>query len=104
MAVILGRTSPHPGLGAPVELRGGDTGGLFDRFGIGKTLTRQGITAEEPPPALLQIEPARPGGNEDVMDARMIDKRGAGLQAGMTTEIVGNDEQVAGGIVGFDVG
>ncbi len=38
------------------------------------------------------------------MDARMINQPGARLEAGMTTEIVGDDEQVAGGIVSFDVG
>ena len=37
------------------------------------------------------------------MDAGMIDERGARLEAGMTTEIVGDDEQVACGIVGFDI-
>jgi hypothetical protein len=38
------------------------------------------------------------------MDARMPFQPGARLQTAMTTEIVGNDEQVACGIVSFDVG
>jgi len=51
--MILGRTSPDPRVGAPVELRSRDTRGLFDLFGIGKTLPGKGIAAEEAPPALL---------------------------------------------------
>ncbi len=104
MAMILGWASPDPGVGLQVELSGRHASSLFDLFGIGKTLASERIAAEEPPPALLQIEPARPGRNEHLMEARMIDKRGARLEAGMTTEIVGDDEQVAFGVVGFAVG
>jgi hypothetical protein len=100
----MARTSPDPRVGAPVELRSRDTRGLFDLFGIGKTLPSERIAAEEPPPALLQIEPTRSCRNEDVMDAWMPFQPGARLKAGMTTEIVGDDEQVAFGIVGFDIG
>ena len=100
----LRRSSPHPGLGSQVELSGCDAGSLLDLLGIGKALASQGITAEEPPPALLQVEPARPGGNEDVMDAWMPFQPGARLEAGMTAEIVGDDEQVTFGVVSFDVG
>ena len=38
MATILGRPSPHPRLGAPVELCSGHTGGLFNLLGISKAL------------------------------------------------------------------
>ncbi len=38
MAVGLGRTTPDPGLGASIELSGGDTGSLFGLVGIGKAL------------------------------------------------------------------
>ncbi len=49
VTMILGRTSPDPRVGAPVELRSRDTRGLFDLFGIGKTLPSERIAAEEPP-------------------------------------------------------
>jgi hypothetical protein len=104
VARILGRPSPDPGLGSPVELRRRNTGGLLDLLGIGKTLPGERIAAEEPPPALLQIQPTRSRRNEDVMNARMPLQPGARLKAGMTTEIVGDDEEVAFGIVGFDIG
>ena len=71
VTVILGRPSPDPGLGPPVELRGGDTGSLFDLLGIGKTLPGQCVPAKQAPPALLQIEPARPCWDEDVMEPWM---------------------------------
>ncbi len=100
----LRRSSPDPGLGSQVELSRCDAGSLLDLLGIGKALASQGITAEEPPPALLQVEPAGPGGDEDMMDAWMLFKRGAGLQAGVTAEIVGDDEEIPSWIVSFDVG
>ena len=103
-AMIFGWASPDPGLCANIELSSGDTGGLSNLLGIGKALSREGIAAEKPPPALLHIEPTGTRGDEDLMEARVIDQPGAPLEAGMTTEIVGDYEQVAFGIVGFDVG
>jgi len=70
-AMVLRWAAPDPRLGAQIELLGGNARGLFDLLGIGKTLTSQRIAAEEPPPAFLQIEPARSRRNEDVMDAWM---------------------------------
>jgi len=103
MAVILGWPSPDPGFGPSVELLGSDTGGLLDLLGVGEALPGQRITAEKPPPALLQIEPARSRRDEDVMDAGMIDQPGAGLQTVVTAEIVADKEQVTAGVVRFDV-
>ncbi|HET8852857.1 MAG TPA: hypothetical protein VFN02_10040 [Ktedonobacteraceae bacterium] len=57
MSVILGRASPDPGFGSPVELSRRHASGLLDLLGIGETLTGEGITAEEAPPTFLQIEP-----------------------------------------------
>ncbi len=100
----LWRASPDPRLGSEIELSGRHAGGLRDLLGRGLALPSQGIAAEEPPPALLQIEPAGPCRNEDVLDAGMIDQPGPRLEAGMTTEIVGDDEDIPGRIVSFDVG
>ena len=100
----LGWASPDPGFGPQVELSGRDTRGLLDLLGIGKTLTSERITAEEAPPTLLEIEPASPGGNEDVVDARMLLQPGAGLKARMTGEVIGDNEDVSRRVVSFDVG
>src|SRR6266851_49422 len=99
----LGRSTPDPGFSASIELNRGDAGGLFDLVGIGKTLAGQRIAAEEPPPALLQVEPARAGGNEELMEPGMLGQPGAGLGTVVAREVVGDDEDVARRIVGFDV-
>lgn len=98
-----GRSSPDPRLGSSVELRCRHLHRSFNLIGIGEALAGEGIAAEEAPPALLQIEPARSFGNKDVLEAWMVCEPGAGLQAIMTAEIVCDDEDVAGRIVGFDV-
>ncbi len=86
-----------------IELSGSNARGLFDLGRGGKTLTSERITTVEPPPAFLQIEPARAFGNEDVMQARMLSHPGARLSTVVAGEIVGNDVNVSAGIVGFDV-
>ena len=53
MARILGWTSPHPELGSPIELGGGDTHVLLDLFGIGETLVGERVATEEALPAFL---------------------------------------------------
>jgi len=56
----LWRASPDPRLSSEIELSGRHAGGLLDLLGRGLALPSQGIAAEEPPPALLQIEEASP--------------------------------------------
>src|SRR5258708_35297415 len=77
-------TSPDPGLGPQVELHRRDASGLLNLLGIGKALPGERTATEEAPPALLQIEPAGPGGSQAPLDAGMPFQPGARLQAGMT--------------------
>jgi hypothetical protein len=77
--------------------------GLLDLTSIGETLSGEGITAEEPPPTLLHIEPTRPFGNKDVLQAWMFHSPGARLQAVMTAEIIGDHKDVTPRIVGLNV-
>ena len=95
--------SPHPGLGAVVELLGGDSPRLLDLGRIRKALARQGVTTEEAPPALLQIQPACACRDKDVMQARMLGHPGAGLGAVVAGEIVRDQVQVARRVRRFDV-
>jgi hypothetical protein len=104
VAMILGRPSPYPRFGSSVELSGRDARGLLNLIRVGKALTGESIAAEEPPPALLQVQPAGSFRNEDVVEARMLSQPGAGLGAIMAGEVVGDHEDVACRIVGFDVG
>ncbi len=104
VAVILGRSTPNPWVGSQIELSGRDASGLLNLIGVGKTLSSQGIAPEEAPPALLQVEPAGSLGNEEVVNARVLFQPGAGLEARMTGEVIGDDEDVSRRIVGFNVG
>ena len=99
-----GRTPPNPGPGAPIELSGGDAGRLLDFLGIGKTLPGERITAEEAPPALLQIEPTGSRGDEELMEAWMRFQPGTGLEAVMAASVIGDNEEVARGVIGLNVG
>jgi hypothetical protein len=103
VAVILGRPTPDPGLGAPIELSGGDTGGLFNLIIVGKTLSGKRIAAEEAPPALLQVQPTGSFRNEDVMEPRMRSHPGTSLSTVVAGKVVGDQEDIACRIVGFDV-
>src|SRR5271157_2717405 len=104
VAMIFGKTSPDPWVGTPVELSGRHAGGLLNLIGIGKALPRKGISTEEAPPALLQVEPAGSFGNEEVVNAGVLGQPSAGFSAVMAAEIISNDEDVPGRIVGFNVG
>ncbi len=70
--MILRRSTPDPRVGSPVELSCRDASGLLNLIRVGETLSSQSIATEEPPPAFLQVEPARPSGNEDLMEPGML--------------------------------
>src|SRR5205085_5316272 len=72
VATRLGRPSPDPRLGSVVKLDGGHLHRSLNLIGIGQALASERIAAEEPPPALLQVEPTRAFGNEDVLEAWMV--------------------------------
>lgn len=103
MAPRFGRPSPYPGSRPVAELDGRHLHGSFNLIGIGKTLASEGIASKEAPPAFLEIEPACALGNEDVLEARMVCESDARLQAVMTTQVVGDDEEIAFRIVSLDV-
>jgi hypothetical protein len=81
MASCFERPSPDPWLGSAVELGCSHSRGLFNLLSIRKTLACKGIATEEPPPALLQVEPARPFGDEHLLDAWMFCQPSTGLGA-----------------------
>lgn len=95
----LGQPSPDPGMSASVELLGGDSPRLIDLLGVGKALPGEGLVAEEPPPAFLQVEPTGSGWDEDVVQARMRLQPGARLQTVMTRQIIRDQVEVPLGIV-----
>jgi hypothetical protein len=72
-------------------------------LGLAKLCPGRRITTEETPPPLLQIEPARSFGNEEVLNAWMLCEPGTGFSTAVTAEIISDDENVTGGIISFDV-
>jgi hypothetical protein len=76
---------------------------LLDLFGVGEALAGQSIASEEPPPALLEIEPTGSRGKKDVTDARMLFQPGARLQAEVATQMVSENEDVPMRIIRFDL-
>ena len=61
--------APHPWSGAGIELTGRHPGRQRDLLGSGKRLAGKGLAAKQPPPALLQIQPAGALGDEHLADA-----------------------------------
>jgi len=96
------RPPPDPGLGPPVELLGGQLPRALDLRGSGDGLPGKGLPAEEPPPALSHLQPARPLGDEHPMDPRVtgqpVPNRGA-LVAG---EVVADQGELPDRIVLLD--
>ena len=90
--------SPDPGPGAGVELGGGDPGGMGDLIGVGEFLPGQGLAPEDPPPALLQVQPAGALGDERVPDAGMILQPGPGALAVVAGQVAGDHPDRALGI------
>jgi hypothetical protein len=103
MTMILGRATPDPGRGSPVELGRRDTRRLLALIGVSKTLASECIAAEEPPPAFLQVKPAGSRRDKDMMEARMLGHPGACLSTIMTAEIIREKKDVTPWIVRFDV-
>src|SRR6266545_4476261 len=62
VGTVVGGPTPTGGRG--VELAGRHPGGQGDLLGSGKRLPSKGLAAKQPPPALLQVQPAGPLGDE----------------------------------------
>src|SRR6266540_120925 len=82
--------APHPGVGTGVELAGRDPGGQGDLLGGGERLPGEGFAAQQPPPALLEVEPAGAFGDEGVLDAGMVGQPRAGGEAVVAGQVVGD--------------
>ena len=97
-----GRPSPDPGPGTSIELSRSHASGLVDLGRGGLALSSQRIAAKETPPALLQIEPTCPFGDEDVVDAWMFYEPGVGFGAQVAGQVIRDHEQISFRIVTLD--
>src|SRR6266508_1807017 len=72
------RAAPHPRAGTVVEPTGRHTSRERDLARVGEGLPGQRLAAEQPPRALLQLQPAGPLGDEGVLHAGMAGQPGPG--------------------------
>src|SRR5829696_5435102 len=86
--------TPHPRSGAGIELTGRHPGRQRDLLGSGKRLAGKGLAAKQPPPALLQIQPAGALGDEHLADAGMVAQPGTSRVAVVAGEVVGDHHNV----------
>jgi hypothetical protein len=92
------RTAPDPGLGASVELAGRELGGSVKLSVVGKALSREGISPEQPPPPFDEVQPAGPGRKRDLMYPGMECQPLLDWAAGVAGEIVRDEVELALGV------
>jgi hypothetical protein len=96
------RTPPDPGLGPQVEQRRRAwlARSPEERPRSARPEHRGGRGATSPPG---RVQPACPWRNEGLMDARMLREPRTGLEAVMAASVIGDDEDVACGVISFHV-
>jgi hypothetical protein len=95
---------PHPWAGAGVELAGRDQGGQGDLLRGGKRLPRKRLAAKQPPPTLLQVQPASALGDEHLADARVVGQPGTGRVPVVAGQVIGDHHDGPVGVGGLDRG
>lgn len=91
----LWRTTPDPGRGVAIEMRGGDLGHISNVMIISQRLPGEGFAPKDAPPALNQVEPGRAHWNEGMLDARMSFEPLADRAAAVTRQVIGNQVDVS---------
>jgi hypothetical protein len=89
-------------MGAAIELASRHTRGEGNLGAIGEPLAGVGGAAQEAPPGFDEVEPGGPDGNDDLAHARVRRKPVANGATGVTREVVGNEIEVALGMVVLD--
>jgi hypothetical protein len=89
-------------MGAAIELASRHARGEGDLGAIGETLASVGGTAQEAPPGFDEIEPRGPDRNKDLLDTGMGGEPRADGATGVTREGVGDEREVAVGMVAID--
>ena len=88
------RSAPDPGCGATVELLGRQTRRLVDLVGIGEGVSGERFPTEDPPPPLLQVQPAGTFRDQYLLHPRMRRQPILDRRTRMTGQIVGNQLEV----------
>src|SRR5258708_27125518 len=90
-----GGTPPGAGCGLAVELSSGDAGGSGDRVGVGEGCAGERLATEAAPAARDEGEPGGAGGEEGVLDTRVLGPPGAHGATEMAAEVVGHEAEIA---------
>jgi len=85
---------PTPRASAVVELLRRHARRAIDLLVGGEGLPGECGVPEEPPPRLLQVEPARAFGDGDLPDARVLRQPGQDRRAHVADEVVGDEVQL----------
>src|SRR6266508_4590455 len=96
--------APDPGASAGIQLAGRHPGGQRDLLGGGKRLPGKGLAAKQPPPALLEVQPAGAFGDEGVLDAGVVGQPGPGRDAAVAGQVVGDHHDGPRRVGGLDGG
>jgi hypothetical protein len=92
------RAFSDPGREALVELTGSECGGWLNLHTIGEPLTHEGILAEDPPPALDEVQLIFASRKELLMDARMLGQPLSDPDTGVAGDMVVDQEELSSGI------
>src|SRR5215212_818706 len=90
------QTTPNPGSCSVVELLGSYPRGRLDLSSIGEALSCQGFSSKQPPPRLLQVEPARHHGYENLLHPRVSLQPLSDGRTLMARKVVSDQVKVAG--------
>ena len=78
-----------------VELLGSYPRGQLDLLRIGEALPCQSLASKQPPPRFLEVEPARPHWNEDLLHSQMLLQPLPDRWALVAREVVGYEIHIA---------
>jgi hypothetical protein len=70
MPTGLVRTTPNPWFRPEIELFRGDPRSQPDLPRVGEALSGQSLASEQSPPRFLEVQPARPHWDEDLLSSR----------------------------------
>ncbi len=90
------RTTPNPRFRPKVELFCGDPRSQLDLLRVGEALASQSLAPKQSPPRFLEVEPARPYWNEDLLHSRVVLQPLSDGRALVTRKVVGDQVKVAG--------
>jgi len=90
--------APDPRLRAGIYLLRGDRGSALKLLTVSKCLSSERGTAENTLPGLLEVQPAGPDRNKDVLYAGIVRQPGLDRRALVAAQVIADQVEVAGGV------